>query len=175
MPTPRSPRRRKNSDQHGSYESDIDTSTSDTVSVMQPSWNTSLHEVPPFADNLAKWLPTVDSRYTTLVKGRYVLSGRYVIAVSLNHIDRLVAKSFAPGTFRAPFVVAPGDLEPFRIGTKVVAAAEGASVAKGESALPANARVQLAPSAVSVGAVRTVRRHKRSSVPAHVVASTGGR
>ena len=39
----------------------------------------------------------------------------------------------------------------------------------------ANARVQLEPSAVSAGAVRTVRRHKRSSVPAHVVASTGGR
>ena len=79
-------------------------------------WNTALHDLPLFADNLAKWLPTVDARYITLVKGRYAISGRYVISVSLNHIDRLVSKSYTPGTFRAPFIVKPGDLVDFKKG-----------------------------------------------------------
>ena len=99
-------------------------------------WNTALHDLPLFADNLAKWLPTIDARYITLVKGRFAISGRYVISVSLNHIDRLVSKSYTPGTFRAPFLVKPGDLVDTKKGLLTIPAAEGDSVKKGESAVP---------------------------------------
>ena len=99
-------------------------------------WNTALHDLPLFADNLAKWLPTIDARYITLVKGRFAISGRYVISVSLNHIDRLVSKDYVSGTFRAPFMVSPTDLVAFRKGGLLIPADQGDSVKKGESAVP---------------------------------------
>ena len=81
----------------------MDATTATASEVPKPHWNTSLNDAPKFAVGLQKWLPTVDASYSTLVSGRFALNGRYTICVSLNHIDRMMAKSYDKGTFAAPF------------------------------------------------------------------------
>ena len=76
-------------------ESDnIDTSVSDT------KWDCNTATLPVFLPDLHKELPEADPRFLTLVKKRQITTGRYTCCVSLNHIDRLMTKSFLEGTWR---------------------------------------------------------------------------
>ena len=49
-------------------------------------------DIPEFQRALVKYLPHVDANYVTLVQSSTILSSKYTLCVSLNHIDRLVTK-----------------------------------------------------------------------------------
>ena len=98
----RSPRRAPSAPHSPSApEADSSITTDNTVdTVPQPHWNTSKNELPGFAsDALYKWLAKQDTRYVTFVRYGYVISGKYTICASLNHIDRICDKSVKLGTF----------------------------------------------------------------------------
>jgi hypothetical protein len=122
--------------------------TSETLdksdTIVQPRWNTSDNKLPGFLPKLYKWLVKKDPRYRNWVEYRYVVSGRYTNAVSLNHIDRLIAKSIPKGTFAAPCMIKPDDMTPYDVDAtgKPLAAATGASVVADAPARP-NYSVQL--------------------------------
>ena len=106
MSPPRSARGRKPSATEGTT-----TDTTDTAAATAPTWDTSQATLPAFVHALQEYLPTVDSRYKSLVRDGSIIAGKYTLGVSLNHIDRLCVKGSIPkGTFAAPAQIKPADL-----------------------------------------------------------------
>ena len=77
-------------------------STRSDTNLVRPEWDTSDHTLPLFVSDLIKWLKRKDRRYERLVRSGTILSGRYTIYLSLNHIDRIATASVTPGTFAKP-------------------------------------------------------------------------
>ena len=118
-----------------------DPTISDNVdtTVVRPSWNTSVNTLPVFLPLLNKWLIYTNAKYRTWVQYRYVVTGRFTHARSLNHIDRLIANTVKKGTFSAPCMITPYELTEVyvdpRDASKNTPASAGASYSAGAPAL----------------------------------------
>ena len=94
-------------------EDDDNPDNGDKTSLPRPSWDTADHTLPQFLTDLIKWLTKKDRRYARLVRNGTVLSGRYTIYLSLNHIDRVSTASVTEGSFAAPCAIKATDVVPF--------------------------------------------------------------
>jgi hypothetical protein len=76
-----------------------------------PLWDTSLVSRPRYFDQLIRWLPTQDSRFTTLVQYGTVNDKRYTVVTSTNHMDRHRLGKIARGTFKQPCMIQHTDTD----------------------------------------------------------------
>jgi hypothetical protein len=76
-----------------------------------PLWDTSLVSRPRYFDQLIRWLPTQDSRFTTLVQYGAVNDKRYTVVTSTNHMDRHRLGKIARGTFKQPCMIQHTDTD----------------------------------------------------------------
>jgi hypothetical protein len=76
-----------------------------------PLWDTSLVSRPRYFDQLVRWLPTQDSRFTTLVQYGVVNDKRYTVVTSTNHLDRHRLGLISRGSFRKPCIIKRTDAD----------------------------------------------------------------
>ena len=94
-------------------DGDNPDNNADNSTLPKPTWDTADHTLPQFLTDLIKWLTKKDRRYARLVRNGTVLSGRYTIYLSLNHIDRVNSASVTEGSFAAPCAIKATDVVPF--------------------------------------------------------------
>ena len=82
----------------------------DRQDIPTPSWDTSPITLPAYVLSLRRWLPLQDARYKTLVTSYTVNEKHKVLAMSDNHIDRILNGVLPTGTFEDPTIVAVADV-----------------------------------------------------------------
>ncbi|MDC0525649.1 hypothetical protein OAO87_01525 [bacterium] len=134
MPSTRTPRSTRGTLASTNTGEDTDTTADSSKLLVKPEWDTATHTLPTFHHDLLRYLPKKDRRFKSLVRNSTMISGRYTVYLSLNHIDRVATGSVTDGTFIAPCAIKASD----RVACKAVAAgsttpaADGANVKNGQ-------------------------------------------
>ena len=82
--------------------------------IARPSWDTSLLRKPAYVHQLRRWLTFCDPRFKRLVETYTVYEKHKILAMSDNHIDRILNSVLPTGTFATPTVV--GERENVAVG-----------------------------------------------------------
>ena len=102
-----------------------------TDNIERVIWDSTPSRLPGWLIKKRKLLRSANSKFTTLVQYYYVITPKTICCMSLNHIDRILDKSFPKGSFEDPAYVKRDDLVdlgPIVRGLPTTPAAEGKSV-----------------------------------------------